>query len=82
MRSLAHSVGAKISFQPPGKGSRDTPKEGIILHIIQKDFVSQEPPVQTLVQYPEASLQLEEERVENAQDSANIKKGNILRVHQ
>jgi hypothetical protein len=42
-------------------------------------FVSQEPPVQTIVQYPEASLELEEE-VKNAQDGVIQKKGNFLRV--
>lgn len=74
LRSLARSVGAKISYRPPGEGSRDIPKEGVILRIIQKIFVSQEPPVQALVQYPEASLQLEEEGVENSQEEANSKK--------
>jgi hypothetical protein len=48
LRSLAHSVGAKISYRPPGEGSRDLSKEGIILHIVQKIFVSQEPLGQTL----------------------------------
>ncbi len=55
LQSLARSVGAKNSYRPPGEGSRDIPKEGVILCIIQKIFVSQEPLVQTLVQYPEAS---------------------------
>jgi hypothetical protein len=37
LRTLAHGVGAKISFRPPGQGSKDLSKEGIVCCIMEKD---------------------------------------------
>lgn len=39
--ALAHSLGAKISYCPPGQASENLPKEGIISCIMEKQFISQ-----------------------------------------
>ncbi len=41
LRSLACSLGVKISYQPPGQASKDLSKEGIVLHILEKQFINQ-----------------------------------------
>jgi hypothetical protein len=41
LRTLARGVGAKISYCPPGQGSKDLSKEGIVCHIMEKEFISQ-----------------------------------------
>jgi hypothetical protein len=41
LRTLPHSVGVKISYHPPGQGSKDLSKEGIVCHIMEKEFTNQ-----------------------------------------
>jgi hypothetical protein len=41
LRTLARSLGAKISYRPPGQASKDLTKEGIISRIMEKQFISQ-----------------------------------------
>ncbi len=41
LRSLAHILGVKISYRPPGRASRDLSKEGIVLRILEKQFINQ-----------------------------------------
>jgi hypothetical protein len=41
LRILARGVGAKISYCPPGQGSKDLSKEGIVCRIMEKEFTLQ-----------------------------------------
>jgi hypothetical protein len=41
LRALACGVGAKISYRPPGQGSKDLSKEDIICRIMEKEFIVQ-----------------------------------------
>jgi len=40
LRSLAHSLGVKISYRPPGKASKDLSKEGIVQRILEKQLMN------------------------------------------
>jgi len=40
LRSLAHSLGVKISYRPPGQASKDLSKEGIVQRILEKQFMN------------------------------------------
>jgi len=39
LRKMARSVGAKISYRPPGQGSKDLSKDGIVCRIMEKEFL-------------------------------------------
>jgi hypothetical protein len=40
LRSLAHSLGVKISNRPPGQASKDLSKEGIVQRILEKQLMN------------------------------------------
>jgi len=40
LRSLAHSLGVKISYRPPGQASKELSKEGIVQRILEKQLMN------------------------------------------
>jgi hypothetical protein len=40
LRSLACSLGVKISYRPPGQASKDLSKEGIVQRILEKQLIN------------------------------------------